>query len=59
VHGWDLTPREDDKGNFDDTEFPADSDNHDHGRQRSASPSADSGKRANSDDEGDYDDKDQ
>ena len=54
-----MSPRNDDKGNYDDTEFPADNDNADNGREPSKSRTSDSGKRANADDEGDYDDKDQ
>jgi hypothetical protein len=57
-----MSPRDDDKGNYDDTEFPADSENNEAGRKRSDTPAGDTGRktrRSDSDDEGDYDDKDQ
>jgi len=54
-----MTPRDDGKGNYDDTEFPPDSENNEDARTRTESPADDSGKRSDSDDEGDYDDKDQ
>lgn len=54
-----MSPRDDDNGNYDDTAFPPDSENNEDGRSRSDSSTDDSGKRGRTDDEGDYDDKDQ
>jgi hypothetical protein len=56
-----MTPRDDDKGNFDDTEFPADSENAETAQEGSRIPADDvgHGRSGRSDDEGDYDDKDQ
>jgi hypothetical protein len=56
-----MTPRDDDKGNYDDTEFPADSENAETAQKRSRIPADDAGRgrSGRSDDEGDYDDKDQ
>jgi hypothetical protein len=59
-----MSPRNDDKGNYDDTEFPPDSENADNALLQPASRETDSNKtdsnkRHNAGDEGDYDDKDQ
>ena len=57
-----MSPRNDDKGNFDDTEFPPDSENADNPQPRSARPGTGhraGPERAETADEGDYDDKDQ
>ena len=57
-----MSPRDDEKGNYDDTEFPPDSENADDTQHDSDHPDpvdARQPARANSDDEGDYDDKDQ
>ena len=59
MHGGYMTPRDDEKGNFDDTEFPPDSENNENGHTRSGSHAHDAGKKRDTDDEGDYDDKDQ
>ena len=56
-----MSPRDDDKGNFDDTEFPPDSENNDEDGQQALGRQG--GWRRtearSTDDEGDYDDKDQ
>ena len=57
-----MTPRDDEKGNYDDTEFPPDSENAETAQKRSTIPARDDaghGRSGRSDDEGDYDDKDQ
>ena len=54
-----MSPRNEDKGNYDDTEFPPDSENSDNTPRRPDSREAGSAKRGTTDDEGDYDDKDQ
>ena len=54
-----VNPRNDDKGNYDDTEFPADRENADAAQQPTTGREADSGHQGRADDEGDYDDKDQ
>ena len=54
-----MSPRNDDKGNYDDTEFPPDSENAENVHRQPASQGTDSDKRVTADDEGDYDDKDQ
>ena len=57
-----MSPRNDDKGNYDDTEFPPDSENADNRQQPSGRPGTEHSsraRRAETADEGDYDDKDQ
>jgi hypothetical protein len=56
-----MTPGDDEKGNYDDTEFPLDSENAETAQKRSRNPADDAGhgRSGGSDDEGDYDDKDQ
>ena len=53
-----MSPRSDDQGNYDDTEFPPNSENADEARRRPEGRETDSDKRV-TDDEGDYEDKDQ
>ena len=56
-----MTPRDDEKGNYDDTEFPPDSENAETAQKRSRIPAdeAGQGRSGRTDDEGDYDDKGQ
>ena len=55
-----MSPRNDDKGNYDDTEFPPDSENADNPQPRPPSGlGTEPSQRAETADEGDYDDKDQ
>jgi hypothetical protein len=54
-----MSPRDDDKGNYDDTEFPPDSENSDNARHPSDGRDRDTHDRVTAADEGDYDDKDQ
>ena len=59
-----MSPHNDDKGNYDNTDFPPDSENADnphrqHASRETDSNKTDSNKRHNADDEGDYHDKDQ
>ena len=49
-----MSPRNEDKGNYDDTEFPPDSENSDNTPRRPDSREAGSAKRGTTDDEGDY-----
>ena len=54
-----MSPRNDDKGNFDDTEFPPDSENSDDARHHTDGRDTNTDDRGTAADEGDYDDKDQ
>jgi len=54
-----MTPRDDEKGNFDDTEFPPDSENTKDQTTRQERADGSREKGATAGDEGDYDDKDQ
>jgi hypothetical protein len=59
AHGGQMTPRDDEKGNFDDTEFPPDSENTKDQTTRQERADGSREKGATAGDEGDYDDKDQ